>query len=170
MKRRTLLAGAAASAAAVAGCVERGIPGGEPVDGGTDNETDDETTDGETTDGEVSVADAQFEARDASCGTETNEASVARETAESRVVVEGTISAPDPCHTATLGEVTYDAAADEVRVPVSTEERPDADVCTQCIAEIEYRAVVAFRGGLPATVVVSHDDEVVAEASATAST
>lgn len=164
MKRRTLLAGAAASATALAGCIERGLPGGEPVDGdGAGNGTDGGADTGD-------LADAQFEVRDVACGTETNEASVTREAAESQVVVEGTISAPDPCHTAKLGEVTFDPETGEARVPVTTEERPDADVCSQCIAEIEYRAVLAFRDGLPATVVVTHDGEAVAESTATAST
>jgi hypothetical protein len=164
MRRRTFLTTVVTSgAAAVAGCIGTAIPGGESVDGGGNGDTD--GTGNGTAEGDVTVTDARLAVENVECGTVTDEASVAREAAESRVVVEGTISAPNPCYTATLGDETYDAEAGELRVPVSTEKRPDTDVCAQCIAEIAYRVVVTMAGGLPVAVVVSHGDEVVTEAS-----
>jgi hypothetical protein len=75
------------------------------------------------------------------------------------VTVEGTIWGSDGCTTAELADASYDAAADELAVAVATTEREAtaADMCTQAIVEIEYRATVAFENGVPGTVVVTHD-------------
>lgn len=156
MKRRTLLATALpAAATTVAGCLSQAVPPDEedrvPADGGG-------TGDG----GGASVTDTQLSVEDVSCGNQVDEVEVSREESASRLVLDGTISAPDPCHTAELGEVRYDADADEVRIAVATREEEDG-ICAQCIAEIQYRSVVSFADGLPERVVVVHDGDVVYE-------
>jgi hypothetical protein len=158
MKRRTLLATALpAAAATVAGCIGEAVPAGEDDRVPAGNGTGD--GDGPRDD---AVTDTAFSVEDVSCGNVVDEVTVERETAGSRLVLEGVISAPDPCHTAELGAVRYDADADEVRIAVATREEENG-VCTQCIAEIQYRSVVTFADGLPAHVVVVHDGDVVYE-------
>lgn len=73
---------------------------------------------------------------------------------DGRVEVAGTISARDRCRGARLASAEYDADADRLSVAVETEKT--ADACAQCISNVSYEATVAFEGGLPGAVAVSH--------------
>ncbi|MFB6224692.1 MAG: hypothetical protein ABEH86_13605 [Haloarcula sp.] len=143
MKRRHFLRyGGLGGALALAGCLD-GAPGtGEtPTDGADEN---------------TSVTETEFSVTERSSGSQTSSATVAFD--GERVVVDGTIWGANGCKTAELTDATYDAAADKLTVAVGTTEMPDAgDICTQAIMEINYRAVVTFKNGLPDTVVVTHD-------------
>lgn len=143
MKRRTLLGSIGLlGAGSLAGCTT-----GTRV-------VDEETT---TTVGSVepAVAGTDFEVRDQGCGNTVNEATVSFE--GDAVVVEGTIAGSDACKTAELADATYDPDADELQVTVAAVDREEAGVCAQCIVEIDYRTTVSFSGGLPPSVVVSHE-------------
>lgn len=164
MKRRTLVrAGIATGAAAIAGCVQSaGGPGGQ-TDG---NATGREETDGNETDGEgagdaPTLGEPTFEVVESGCGTETSTASVRTDEAAGEVVVEGTIPGRNACYTAALDGAVYGAETDSLWVAVVAEERPDAEVCGQCIVEIAYRVRLPFEGGLPGRIAVTHDDTLV---------
>ncbi|MBV0924218.1 hypothetical protein KTS45_08385 [Halomicroarcula limicola] len=102
------------------------------------------------------MTDTTFTVTDVSSGTQRDEASVAF--GGDTVTVEGTIWGANGCKTGRLLGAEYDAAADELTVTVGTKDREDAgDGCTQAIVEIRYRATATFEGGLPGTVVVTHD-------------
>jgi len=81
------------------------------------------------------------------------------------VTVEGELVGRNSCYTAVLESSEYDADEDVLRASVLTDDGTDEDVfCADVMTEIRYRLVVSFEGGLPETVAVSHDGEVVAEA------
>jgi hypothetical protein len=69
------------------------------------------------------------------------------------VRVTGRIPAPDPCYRAEL-ESGYDAGADELSVSVAVAE--DGGMCQQCVATVEYEAVVRYEGAAPGSVAVAH--------------
>ena len=104
---------------------------------------------------EPEVAGTDFEVLDQGCGNQTNEAAV--EFADDAVEIDGTIAGSDACKTAELADAAYDPDAEELQVTVATVDREDADVCAQCIVEIDYRATVQFAGGLPPKVSVRHE-------------
>jgi hypothetical protein len=119
------------------------------------------------TPGEPTVGETSFTVTGAESGTMTSEATVRFDAEAGRVVVGGTIPGSDSCKTAQLGSVEYDAGADRLSVGVETTRREGTEdaVCTQAIVEIDYEAEVAFSGGLPGTVVVTHDGREVASGS-----
>ncbi|MFC4552889.1 MULTISPECIES: hypothetical protein [Halorussus] len=145
MDRRELLTrtGALLGAVSLGGCLSRygEIPGGG----------------GGTTASSPTLAERSFEMTDAGCGNPTNEASVAFDPERSTVVVTGTISAQNACHRAKLVDTSYDPEAGTLAVTVATTPREGAEVCAQCIFEIDYEATFRFDGGLPAKVSVTHD-------------
>lgn len=149
MKRRALLAtGGSALGALLAGCTSDGTG-----DGGS------QTPSPSPTDAPPRVTSRSFTASDPTCGGQVEKASVSSESSDGyRVVVTGTTSTPTPCYRAELQSATYDGERDELTVTVVTAET-DAEMCAQCIAEIDYEASVSFENGLPETVVVRHDGE-----------
>jgi hypothetical protein len=75
--------------------------------------------------------------------------------ADGRVVVDGSLRSPDPCHRATLAAVSYDDDALIVTVaPRSTGSTTTA--CQQCVATVPYTARAAFDVSYPNTVRVVH--------------
>jgi hypothetical protein len=137
MDRRGLLrTGLLPAIVALAGCLSDGGGGGTPA--------------------EPTVTDTEFAVLGRTSGSQTDDATVTFD--DATVTVEGTIWGSDGCQTAVLDSADYDAAADELTVAVAEATREDAgDACTQAIVETEYRARVAFDGGFPGTVVVTHD-------------
>lgn len=97
------------------------------------------------------VTDRTFTAFAGSCGS-ASEASVSF--ADESVAVSGAIRAPNPCYGARLVGVSV-PSADTLRIAVATTE-PAAGVCAQCVASVEYEAVLAVRDRLPETVEVGH--------------
>lgn len=147
MRRRTLIkrTAALATAGTLAGCV------------GQYNPADETTADPATTEPQPpSLTDSDLSVIDSGCGTETNEATVSFDDGTRLVTVTGTITGSDACKTATLADAAYDADADELAVTVATTDKEDAEMCGQCLTEIEYEAEFSFDGGLPASVTVSH--------------
>ena len=136
MNRRTFLGTACfAGAVSLGGCLS---------DGGGDTPAD------------PTVTTTEFTVLGGRSGTEVDEATVAVE--GTTVTVEGTIWGADGCQTAELAGADYDAEADELTVAVAEATREDAgNACTTAIVETEYRATVEFEGGLPDSVVVTHD-------------
>ena len=105
--------------------------------------------------GAPTIVDRQLSVADRSCGTVTDEGTIAIE--NGRVVAGGTITGSDACTTAVLDEATYDRDANRLRIVVATEtERKTGAVCAQCLTEIDYEATVGFEGAVPATVVLVH--------------
>jgi hypothetical protein len=156
MDRRALLAGiGGAIAASTAGCT-----GGPPTAAGSDGDDGGDET---TTAGGPQLVGKSLTAELPACtdSEAPDRASVSRE--GTTVTVEGTIGGSDGCQTAALAAATYDAGADELRVDVKTEKRKSG-ACVQCLVEIDYVADFSFEGGLPGSVVVSHEGEVVTEA------
>ncbi|WP_276300341.1 hypothetical protein [Halorussus lipolyticus] len=97
------------------------------------------------------VTDRTFTAFAGSCGS-ASEASVSF--ADESVTVSGAIRTPNPCYGARLADVSV-SSADTLRVVVATTE-PSAGVCAQCVASVEYEAVLGVRDRLPETVEVVH--------------
>ncbi len=176
MRRRRFLTGTAAAASlpAVAGCTQTGDRStDEPTE--TSDAAGDQSTDSspDTTDTDAAtptdsgdtpttvVADGlvnrSFTVTATGSGTERHDATVDFDTDATEVVVTGTIPGANGCKTAELGEVTYDEQADHLSVTVRTVDKPDSDVCTQAIVEIDYEARFTFAESLPSQVAVTHD-------------
>ncbi|PSQ16941.1 hypothetical protein BRD00_09160 [Halobacteriales archaeon QS_8_69_26] len=153
MKRREFLGSIAAAAGtgALAGCLSS--PGG----GGDDGDDGDGGGGGSP-----SVSDRSIETTDAACGS-GGDASVSYE--DESVLVRGSLSASDPCHHAELKSAEYDAGSDTLTVSVAAVENEDADMCSQCVAAVDYEARIEFDGGLPGSVVVEHDGQEVTTGS-----
>lgn len=157
MKRRTLLrAVASAGAAGIAGCTGT-TPGSDPTDTPTDTPTPTPTP------GPPELTGQSFEVREKGCGTGTDRATIGRDAPT--VTVAGVVSGSNGCYTAELQRARYDADADELRADVRSFDPGDEAACTQCIVDIDYRASFEFEGGLPGTVIVSHNGERVATAT-----
>ncbi|WP_276270548.1 hypothetical protein [Haloarcula litorea] len=149
MERRALLRRlGTAGVVALAGCA------GSGADDSPADETDERT---ETPTGELPgrphVTDTSFSVTGRGSGTQRDAATVTTDT--DVVTVEGTVWGADGCKTATLAGADYDRGT--LTVTVGTENREGADMCTQAIVEIDYRATVTLAGGLPETVEVVHD-------------
>ncbi|PSP33524.1 hypothetical protein BRC64_03470 [Halobacteriales archaeon QH_10_67_22] len=170
MNRRRLLSGIAGGCAlAVTGCL-----GEEPGPGaGTDEPTEtmsedtpepteepaesptEEQPEPPTDTPETSVTDRSFEVTEAGCGRYVDEAEVAFE--DESVDVTGTTNGSQACYTAELDAATYDPEGDELTVDVVSVRTADEDqACADCIAEIDYEAMITFARGLPDTVTVVH--------------
>jgi hypothetical protein len=158
MQRRDVLKRTAALAAAggLAGCTggSGDGPDGNGGDGGggaEDPETDapDPTA---TPTPEPQVASSEVLSSEGSCG-EGNDASLTVE--DGTVRVTGRIPAPDPCYRAELDRSAYDAGADELAVSMTVAQ--DGGMCQQCVASVEYEAVVRYEGSAPGSVSVAHD-------------
>jgi hypothetical protein len=117
---------------------------------------------GDETDGNrPEMTGSEFEVTGSECGTETNEAEYTpsqgmSENNESTGVVEGTVSGPDSCTTAELGYVSYDREDDTLVADVRSGST-DAEVCEDCITEVNYLLEATFEGGVPDSAAVSHD-------------
>lgn len=144
MDRRTWVATLAGIATGtLAGCVAGG-----PGNGGTGTPSPTPTE---------GPAEPRFE-RTGDCENPGSARVSVRKSAPPEVVVEGCIVGANGCTEAALGEVEFDAAVDELRVVVVTEEERGTDeVCTQALVHRGYRVVVPFERGGPATTVVVHD-------------
>ena len=93
----------------------------------------------------------------ARCGNQVNRAEVTVD--DGTVTVEGTTWGNEACYVARLESATLDTGTLTLRV-VTERAAPEDEACAQCIAEIEYRAVVETRE-TPEEVVVIHDGETV---------
>jgi hypothetical protein len=109
------------------------------------------------------IVDRSFEVTERECGTGEEGADVTHDAL--RIDVDGTAAGSNGCETARLGEASYDPDADTLTVVVEVYQPDDADACTQCLTDIDYRASVRFEGGTPGSVRVIHGEEVVAESS-----
>lgn len=152
MDRRTFLGTASLTGiVALTGCLSDG--GGDDTPSATGTGTATPTS---TPAPDPMLTDSTFTVVRNESGTENDSASVSAD--GGNVVVEGTIWGRNGCQTAELRSVNYDREADELTVSVRTTERDDAgDACTQAVVEIDYTATISFEGGLPDTVVVTHD-------------
>lgn len=178
MNRRTYLKVAASTAAVgtLAGCTGNGDGNSDPSGDAnspdeTTSEPDDDSTDSEPTDEETTTAsppspgeksgsmngiDYVFEITDAGCGTAGDSADIEFNEDDNEVVVTGTIDARDLCRTAGVGSVTYDESEDRSSIVIETRSREDADMCGQCLVEIDYEARFTYET-MPSGANVVHD-------------
>ncbi|PSP54934.1 hypothetical protein BRC82_08000 [Halobacteriales archaeon QS_1_67_19] len=158
MDRRELLAGAGTLLGTVSlgGCLSRY----EDIAGGV-GETTAEPPSGA---GQPTPTDQSLEVLETGCGGRTNEASV--DFAGGSVTVTGTITGADACHVARLEDAGYEA--DAFTVTVAAVEDEGADVCAQCLTEIDYESRFDFEDGAPGTVRVVHESMGESTAVATA--
>jgi hypothetical protein len=166
VKRRTALRLAAAGLAGLAGCVSDGdgsAPGGTDAatESPTPTSTGSPTPTATPTPSTPAIVDRSFEVTGRECGA--GEAGATPTLDAPRLAVEGTAVGSNGCETARLGEATYDPGTDTLTVVVEVYEPDDADACTQCLTDIDYRLTVRFEGGTPGSVRVVHGSEVVAE-------
>lgn len=174
MKRRTTLRLAGVGLAGLAGCLSGGdgsAPGGTetavPTESPTATPTESptptptETSTPTPTDGAPRIVDRSFEVTGRECGTGEESADVTLDAP--RIDVEGTAIGSNGCETARLGEASYDPDADTLTVVVEVYRPDDADACTQCLTDIDYRLGVRFEGGTPGNVRVVHGSTVVTE-------
>ncbi|WP_058367447.1 hypothetical protein [Haloparvum sedimenti] len=175
MHRRTILRGAAAGVAtALAGCAENSTPGDDPTDSedgtteagdGSDDADGDsggsDGGDGTPTDADApALVDAALERR-GDCSEPGTAATVAF--ADDAVTVDGCLEAANGCIYPELASAGYEDDAFVVAVEGVDESDPD-EACTQAIEYRAYEATASFEGGVPATVEVRHDGELVTEA------
>ncbi|MFC7132630.1 MULTISPECIES: hypothetical protein [Salinibaculum] len=152
-RRRFLQQTGALGALAVAGCTSAGDDGGGDDGGAGDSPTPTPTA----TPTPLVVTDQSIETVQSGCGSGAETVSVDTDDGDGVVVIEGRLTTPNPCHVATLKSVAYDADSDTLRVDVGAEST--GDVCIECVGAVEYRATVAFDGGTPSTVTVTHRGE-----------
>lgn len=125
----------------------RSTTAGQPTGGST--------TRSQTSTGTSALRTRRLTVTDRACGNPTDEGAIGFE--NGRVTLTGTITGSDGCATAVLGDVTYDRAADRLRVVITTgKDSGGGAICTQCLTEIDYEASVALENGTPVTVVLVH--------------
>lgn len=152
MRRRDLLGTVgAAVGTALAGCV--GNDGPDPATGDGSGDGDSGGSDGTDTPTTPSVTDRSL--------TELEECpaqgSASVSWGETAVTITGCITGRNGCSVPVLGGAEYDAEADELAVTVTTEEEDSGGACTQALTDLGYEATVTFAGGLPTSVVVTHE-------------
>ena len=109
----------------------------------------------QTSTGTSALRTRRLTVTDRACGNPTDEGAIGFE--NGHVTLTGTITGSDGCATAVLGDVTYDRAADRLRVIIATgKDSGGGAICTQCLTEIDYEASVALENGTPGTVVLVH--------------
>lgn len=146
---------AAALATGLTGCLHDGGDVDDGGDGGDDSE------DGGASTG-VRLLSSDFEVVDRVPGNAEDVADVSFDDAEDSVVVGGTVYGSNSCKTAELASSGYDDVEDVLELRVDTVDLPDAEeVCTPVITEISYSVSAEFSGGLPSTVSVYHDGDLV---------
>ena len=154
MQRRSVLrACGAVGVAGLAGCGSRGEVTDDEDDAGSASRTTAEGTP-TTTAAPPTLVETTIEAGETSCGEGRDEASVTFESETTTVAVDGTIGAPNPCHTPTVDAVSYDDEADRLSLTVGVESGDT--ICTECIGDLPYTVTTTFEGGLPGRVVVDH--------------
>lgn len=142
-RRRFVTTAAAATATAVAGCLE-GAPTGSD---GDDDPTDTPTETPTATPTGPELTESSFEVLDVACGSKGTDSEVT--IGDEQVTVEGTVDGRNGCYRAELARGEYDGDADTLFVEVEAVEGDDADMCTQCIVEVNYRTTFEFDGGEP---------------------
>jgi hypothetical protein len=173
MKRRDVLAGTGAlAAAALAGCLSDPV-GQEPPQGGTTpTDSEDAGGNGGSTDGgndggggdgdgnggggcgDGTPSNVSFEVRSVQSGQGENSASVTFD--DDEVTVDGTIGGRNGCYTARLASVEQSEGT--LRVDVgSYEDKGEDEACIQGLVDIDYVAAIAFDQCLPERVVVEHE-------------
>jgi hypothetical protein len=191
MQRRTVLRGCGVTlAASVAGCggntADADGDGGDGGNAGADGDagnagnddsrtdtTDDNstvTTDSgnatTTTTEPPSMGEARLTPGESECLSGEARATIEFSDA---VEVEGTISAPSPCHTPELDTASYDPDTDSLTVTVAAiDDTEDGVMCTSCVGGLQYSVRVPFENALPGAVTVRHEGSesgVVAEAT-----
>ncbi|MFB6205117.1 MAG: hypothetical protein ABEJ05_01115 [Haloglomus sp.] len=167
MRRRALLRAAAlAGVAGIAGCTGGRPSDGESGGGGGPSPTSTPTstpTDSPTRPLADGIERQSFEVTDRGCGQGRND--VAIDFDESTVTLDGVIDGSNGCYTAEQASLDYDPEADRLHVNVRAYEPADADVCAQCIVDIEYAARYVFEGEAPGEVTVAHDGRDIATAA-----
>ncbi|MFB6184753.1 MAG: hypothetical protein ABEI96_09390 [Haloarculaceae archaeon] len=156
-RRSFLRAGPVAGALALAGCVGDGPETAETTD---EFSTDASPTSETTGEAVPTITDRSFTLLEGGCGQRIDEATITF--GERRVDIEGTIWGSDTCKRVRLQAATYDSETGRLTVAVETythTEDGETLACAQCIVELDYRATVAFDGGLPAEVEVRHRGE-----------
>jgi hypothetical protein len=184
MRRRALLrATALAGVAGFAGCTTDGPddqsngdggggnqsptdePTGTPTDSPTDTPTDspeDEPSPTRTPMGNGLVSES-FEMTARDCGQGENTVDIDFDGTE--VTLDGVIDGSNGCYRAEQASVDYDPDDDRLHVNVRAYEPEDAEICTQCIVDIEYGARYVFEGEVPDEVTVAHDGRDIATAA-----
>ncbi|MEF8808056.1 hypothetical protein [Natronomonas sp.] len=162
MKRRALLAAAAATATGVAGCLRsNGFGGSNP------EQTDEVKTD-DPADDEPYLEDRSFEVERVECGDEFGGHDVITE--DGLVTVEGVLDGNNSCYTAELVRGEYVTEEDTLYVEVESVDGSDADeACSTCIVEIEYVATFEFANGEPGSVRVDQRGQTSGSSSASKS-
>lgn len=150
MQRRSFMMAAATTA--LAGCLASAPTGEEPTGTPTGSPSPTPTGSPEPTAHGPELVGTSFEVTGVECGGPVADHEVT--TGDGRVTVEGTLDGSDGCHSAELVRGEYDRVADTLYVEVEAVAGDDAEVCTQCIVEIDYVATFEFEGGEPGTVEV----------------
>ncbi len=177
----------ALAGAGLAGCVSSG-PGDGADDDGDGNDTADEPTGTDTptptatespaptgtttetatespvaTDGGDGPVDATVETTGTECGTEgASRATVSLD--GGRATFSGTLSAPDPGHSATIAETAYDPDSGALTVTLATESGEEPVV--QCVGAIGFAGGAEVSGGTPCRVELRYDGRSLAVAEA----
>lgn len=93
------------------------------------------------------------ETLDTSCAD--TETTVAASVEDSKLSITGTTQAPNPCHAATVPDIT--AAGDELQVVVDVESTLDeGDVCQECLGQVTYEAGIDLADAEFDSVTVEH--------------
>lgn len=155
---------AAALTTGLTGCLHDGDDGGDVDDGGDGGDGGDDVDDGGVSTG-FRLLSSDFEVVDRVPGNAEDVADVSFDDVEESVDVGGIVHGSNSCKTAELASAGYDDIEDVLELRVDTTDLPDAEeVCAPVITEIFYSVSAEFSGGLPSTVSVYHDGDLVVSA------
>jgi len=131
---------------------------GQQDDHQTTTETDGQQDDHQTTrSGRPRLVSSGMSAEKGRCGGPGSSTTVTFDDGAGEIVVEGSISAPTPCHSTSLSGASYDPSSDTLTLTIGID-APDEDVvCVQCVGSVPYTARAGFDGGLPGSVKIVHD-------------
>ncbi|OAQ52518.1 hypothetical protein HTG_12915 [Natrinema mahii] len=101
------------------------------------------------------VTDASLAVGDRACAGRTDGDDATVEFENERVLVEGSIRIPTPCHTLELADATYHETRDLLAVNVAVGKQ-EAETCIDCLGAADYEARVDLEGRYPAQVAVFH--------------
>lgn len=172
MNRRSLLRRTGAlGAVLLAGCTGGDGIGADGGDGGTTTASPTDTPTETTTAAPepVTVVDETIRTSASSCrSTDASEtATVGFDRDSNEVTVTGVLRTSNPCYRAVLDSTRYEADTGTLNLAVRA--APTDGECIMCVGTVDYEAIVTLSGGLPDTVEITHDGQVVATAPAESS-
>ena len=118
-----------------------------------DEGSDDDESDDEKSDAERAEIETTFEVRSVECGSGEDHAEISTE--NQTVIVDGVIGGKNGCYSADLAATSIED--DRLRIEVESNEDTDSELCTQCLTDVTYEAMITIDSERPSRIIVEHD-------------